>query len=188
MVQVRRWCSKEADATATSRLPLTTWIGQDPSWRKFPEGAGVFLKSNFCIWHKATNNNVLFQMLLMEEILRVYRMVNPSCSAPQSISTTNIQKDTKTTPPSSPGVDPQELSQTLIENMNRALNCITNSKHSSAPMVGYDTTYIHISGAGFISDSTRGYGGMRGTHDKAVIPTSYLISTPYIPHTCWLNC
>ncbi|KAK6039283.1 hypothetical protein COOONC_23213 [Cooperia oncophora] len=74
------------------------------------------------------------KMLLMEEILRVYRLVNPACTAPQSISTTNVQKDAKITSSSTPAVDPQELSQTLIENMNRALNCITNSKHSSAPM------------------------------------------------------
>uniref|UniRef100_A0A7I5E8F1 KH domain-containing protein n=1 Tax=Haemonchus contortus TaxID=6289 RepID=A0A7I5E8F1_HAECO len=83
------------------------------------------------------------KMLLMEEILRVYRLVNPACTAPQSISTTNIQKDTKITSSPTPAVDPQELSQTLIENMNRALNCITNSKHSSAPMTLNEETHQH---------------------------------------------
>ncbi|WKX98792.1 hypothetical protein Q1695_014016 [Nippostrongylus brasiliensis] len=84
------------------------------------------------------------KMLLMEEILRVYRLVNPTCTAPQSISTTNVQKDAKTTSPSSsPSVDPQELSQTLIDNMNRALNCITNAKHSSAPMALNEDTHQH---------------------------------------------
>ncbi|PIO63200.1 hypothetical protein TELCIR_15213 [Teladorsagia circumcincta] len=83
------------------------------------------------------------KMLLMEEILRVYRLVNPACTAPQSISTTNVQKDAKITSSSTPAVDPQELSQTLIENMNRALNCITNSKHSSAPMALNEETHQH---------------------------------------------
>ncbi|ETN71237.1 hypothetical protein NECAME_00926 [Necator americanus] len=64
-------------------------------------------------------------MLLMEEILRVYRMVNPSCTAAPISNSSSPQKDLKDIVPS---VDAQELSQSLIENMNRAFNCITNTK------------------------------------------------------------
>uniref|UniRef100_A0A0K0DL47 Uncharacterized protein n=1 Tax=Angiostrongylus cantonensis TaxID=6313 RepID=A0A0K0DL47_ANGCA len=67
-------------------------------------------------------------MLLMEEILRVYRVVNPASTVPQSISSTNVHKDGKVTSPTA--VDAQELSHTLVQNMNRALNCITNAKQS----------------------------------------------------------
>lgn len=68
-------------------------------------------------------------MLLMEEILRVYRMVNPSCTATPISASSSPQKDLKDIVPA---VDAQELSQSLIENMNRAFNCITNTKHPTS--------------------------------------------------------
>ncbi|EPB70901.1 hypothetical protein ANCCEY_10005 [Ancylostoma ceylanicum] len=69
------------------------------------------------------------KMLLMEEILRVYRMVNPSCTATPISASSSPQKDLKDIVPA---VDAQELSQSLIENMNRAFNCITNTKHPTS--------------------------------------------------------
>ncbi|KAJ1373771.1 hypothetical protein KIN20_036277 [Parelaphostrongylus tenuis] len=68
------------------------------------------------------------QMLLMGEILRQYRSAISPCTVPQSISSTNVHKDGKVT--TSTVLDAQELSQTLVDNMNRALNCITNARHS----------------------------------------------------------
>ncbi|EYB90651.1 hypothetical protein Y032_0217g2408 [Ancylostoma ceylanicum] len=65
----------------------------------------------------------------MEEILRVYRMVNPSCTATPISASSSPQKDLKDIVPA---VDAQELSQSLIENMNRAFNCITNTKHPTS--------------------------------------------------------
>ncbi|RCN25526.1 hypothetical protein ANCCAN_28760 [Ancylostoma caninum] len=65
----------------------------------------------------------------MEEILRVYRMVNPSCTATPISASSSPQKDIKDVVPA---VDAQELSQSLIENMNRAFNCITNTKHPTS--------------------------------------------------------